>query len=166
MIWYGFQTQRFKGFAAVGSLTVRIPVGRGSAPQGQSAISKFESSRPSQAVRAFDHGPQLADKGPRLAGFRVFGKVSRQRNRPWAPPNSRKSLADCFKIPVLALLRLESRFDRHCGRAAALSLGQVSHLIRPGSGAFRKGLLYDLGNWLRPILACLHYLSACRTIAA
>jgi hypothetical protein len=80
----------------------------------RNAISRFDSCRPSQPVRTFAWTARLAEKGPHLAGFRTFGKVSGWRNRPRAPPNSRKSPADSFDIPVF--LRVETGFDHTAAR--------------------------------------------------
>ena len=54
------------------------------------------SFRPSQPVRTFAHTTRLAERSPRLAGFRTFGKVSGWRNRPGAanfPENLRPTVA-------------------------------------------------------------------------
>jgi hypothetical protein len=81
-----------------------------------STIRRFESSRPSQLVRTFAYTARSAEKSPHLAGFRTFGKVSGWRNRPRAPPNSRKSPADSFDIPVFGSLRVETGFDHTAAR--------------------------------------------------
>ncbi|MDB5617861.1 hypothetical protein [Tardiphaga sp.] len=51
-----------------------------------SPMRRFEPSRPSQAFRAFGQTAPLAEKGPHLAGFRTFGKVSEWRNGLREPP--------------------------------------------------------------------------------
>ena len=74
-------------------------------------MRRFESSRPSQAVRAFDEKARLAEKGRHSSGLSAFGKVSEPQIQPWVPPSSRKSLADNAKITVLERLRSETWFD-------------------------------------------------------
>jgi hypothetical protein len=91
---------------------------------GQPAIPAFHPALPgdgcdqhcvaSQAVRAFGQTARLVRKGPQLAGFLAFGKVSGRHNWIRRPTKSRKSPADTREIPVFGRQWAETRFDQHC----------------------------------------------------
>ena len=88
-------------------------------------MCEFESSQVSQAVRACGIVGRRAEKGPQLGGFRAIGEVPGPRNSRSRPPNSKKSPADSFEIPVLGSLRSETGFDRHCRPTLAHNSSEV-----------------------------------------
>jgi hypothetical protein len=91
-------------------------------------ISKFESSQVSQAVRAFGRIARSAEKGPQLAGFLAFGKVSEWHIGPRGPPKSRKSPADTREIPVFG-----GDNGQRLGSIATAGRGRQCEAVRGGS---------------------------------
>jgi hypothetical protein len=84
-----------------------------------SAIRRFDSSRPSQAVRPSCRYPVRCQKGPPTAGFCIWPPVSRLPIRLFGAPNCRKSPAVFENIPIFRRLRPETWFERHCQAGAA-----------------------------------------------
>src|ERR1700733_11291422 len=79
----------------------------------QLGMYKFESSRPSQAVRKPEKVPLKAEKGPLLAGFCNSAPVSELPNSRTRRPFREKSPATTANIPVFGRLSLDTGFDLH-----------------------------------------------------
>jgi hypothetical protein len=80
----------------------------------QFAMSRFESSRASQAVFKPKLGPLKEEKSPQLAGFCNSAPVSGLPNWRTTRPFRAKSLVTTANIPVFGRLSSETRFDPHC----------------------------------------------------
>jgi hypothetical protein len=76
-IWYGFQNQPFKVFPAAVLLTVRIPVGCGSASKANCHI-EVRILPPQPGSPGIRPRSPISRRRPAFAGFRVFRKVSRR----------------------------------------------------------------------------------------
>jgi len=88
-----------------------------------SAIRRFDPSRPSQAVRPSCRYPEGCEKGPPTAGFCIWPPVTRLPFRLFGGSNRRKSPAVFENIPVFRRLRPETWFERHCPARAAVMPG-------------------------------------------
>jgi hypothetical protein len=109
-----------------------------------SAIRRFDPSRPSQPYQG--SGDLLAnyEKGPLLAGFSISAQVSELPNWRIRGPFRQKSPATTANIPVLQRLSAETGFDRDCrpraGKLAVFSTSvaaasaAVSHVLPPDRG--------------------------------
>jgi hypothetical protein len=103
----------------------------GASPSGKavdfdSTMRRFESSRPSQAVRRSAKLPGKGENGPEMPGFRAFDFVSRLPNRQSQGANRRKSPATPANIPILQRLSAETGFDHDCRPRPAVEFAVIS----------------------------------------
>jgi hypothetical protein len=94
----------------------------------------------SQAVRKPEKVSLKGEKGPLLGGFGNSAPVSELPNRKTCRLFREKSPATTANIPIFGRLSLETRFDSHCARDAAVAFSIFSDTHR--------------ASWGTPVLNC------------
>jgi hypothetical protein len=102
----------------------------GASPSGKavdfdSTMRRFESSRPSQAVRRFPRLPKRSENRPEIRTFRVFDSVSLLSVQRSLSGNRLKSPALSRNIPVLQRLSAETGLITTAGRCGSRSCGPI-----------------------------------------
>jgi hypothetical protein len=98
----------------------------GSIGNARVRILSLQPSSPRQPVSC----PVSLRKARNWRAFMQSSEVSRWRNWPRGPFNSRKSLANTGEIPVFGSQQAETGFDTHCRTGAAVACHKTS--VRAG----------------------------------